>query len=230
MSINYNQQKRINTSKRNKLFILDYKNKDSQYELKMTGSTLNVYNIDINKCYKNIKCSCPDFKSWARYSNCVCKHCCFLLIKVLKFNESDLLNFFNNLTFSDEEFSKLVEKLDKLELNSVIMNAEEDDIDDLEAAPKNPHFIDKYLIDKFNKLKCIDNKSQFISKESVVKDCPICYDSLENNLLKCPSCKQILHKTCMEVWLNSGNSSCPYCRSKIWENYKDSDINYLNLL
>ena len=230
MSINYNQQKRINTSKKNKLFILDYNNKECHYEFKITGSTLNVYNIEINKNNKNIKCSCPDFKSWARYSNCVCKHCCFLLIKVLKFNEFNLLNFFNNLVFSSEEFNKLVTELDKLKLNSVIMNAEEEDIDDLEAEPKNPHFIDKYLIDKFNKLRSTDSKKQFEFKESIIKDCPICYDSLENNLLKCPSCKQVLHKTCMDIWLNSGNSSCPYCRSNVWANYGDSNVNYLNLL
>ena len=46
------------------------------------------------------------------------------------------LNFFNNLVFSSEEFNKLVAELDKLKLNSIIMNAEEEDIDDLEAEPK----------------------------------------------------------------------------------------------
>jgi len=233
MNISYSQLKRIQSSKRNSLFILDFIDKDDSYEFKITGSTLNVYNISISKKYKNIKCNCPDSTSWAKYSNCVCKHCCFLLIKVLKLTEENLLYFFNNLNFSLEEFNKLVENLNKLSLNSIILEAKDEDIDDIDSPPQNPQYIDKQLIDKFKELKSINPKKIFEIKEINLetKDCPICYEKLEDKLLKCPDCRQVLHKVCMELWLKSGNHNCPYCRSESWKNYTNNSLNsYINLL
>ena len=49
------------------------------------------------------------------------------------------------------------------------------------------------------------------------EDCPICLETLEeskDNFFSCPTCKQLLHDTCFEVWQLT-SSSCPLCRRLI---------------
>jgi len=50
-------------------------------------------------------------------------------------------------------------------------------------------------------------------------DCPICLQSLEENLFKCPHCSNDFHKPCIIQWTNSLSTwkikSCPLCRSEI---------------
>jgi hypothetical protein len=52
--------------------------------------------------------------------------------------------------------------------------------------------------------------------------CAICCNSETNDLLICPECLNLIHKECMEIWLNKDKKkkSCIYCRSYEWVKYK----------
>ena len=108
--MDYNQIKRINSSKMSKLFIIEFNNNNDDYEIKITGTTLNVYKIIINKQNKTMSCDCPDTNSWAKIHNCICKHCCFLLLNVFKIQLDDLAYFFANKKFSNNEYLQAVDK------------------------------------------------------------------------------------------------------------------------
>ena len=82
---------------------------------------------------------------------------------------------------------------------------------------------------------CI-SKTRKIEVENEIKDdlCSICFMDFEENeeLIKCPECKKVLHKECMEKWLDVGNITCVYCRSEVWKDYgtnKSLDGNYICL-
>ena len=54
--------------------------------------------------------------------------------------------------------------------------------------------------------------------------CPICFLDIEDEeLVKCPECKNVIHLECMEKWLEMGNKTCVYCRSNVWKNYNLND-------
>ena len=49
-------------------------------------------------------------------------------------------------------------------------------------------------------------------------DCPICFDSLKNKMIKITPCKHKFHLNCFEKWANSNanyNWSCPSCRKEL---------------
>lgn len=61
-------------------------------------------------------------------------------------------------------------------------------------------------------------------------DCPICFEEMKDGdeLIQCiATCKNWLHKECINLWLNAGHSTCPLCRSE-WIEESNSDIMELN--
>ena len=200
------QQKRLNKIYTDPLYLLDKSITDEgNFLLKISGSTANVYNVLIDVNGRKIYCTCPDMKSWAKYSKCICKHCCFVLIRVLKiFVDNNINNghpFFQELIFSPREIIRITRQFNKL-----IVNA-------------NDEFVDSELLAKFKSLN-IDFEPETTKCND--DDCPICFDSLgNNNNVSCPTCHNVIHKLCMEKWLQSGKSTCVYCRSKIWKLYKN---------
>lgn len=75
-------------------------------------------------------------------------------------------------------------------------------------------------------IKFLNNKFKNSDKEFDKNDkCPICYDSFkETPVLNCPSCKNYIHTECVNILLTFTNKCC-YCRSTVWEKYKDPKIN-----
>ena len=67
-------------------FLLNIVNKTHDVIFKVSGSTSNVYSVRINKTFEcnNIFCDCPDSKKWANIHGVICKHCVFIIFKVLK--------------------------------------------------------------------------------------------------------------------------------------------------
>ena len=213
------QLKRFQKISREKFYLLDIDKKDNHYLINVSGSTYNVYNVKLYFSSKTIYCNCPDSKKWAKIDECQCKHICFVLNKVFGLDEDIIENYNINKKFEYEIYNKCVDKITKINFNTDINN----------------DIINDHLISKFNELKTAENEPKekiFINESKVIdSDCPICYDKLENDILKCPSCKNSIHKTCMEAWLNCNHDSCPYCRSTIWQNYinKEKGQIYLNL-
>ena len=90
-------------------------------------------------------------KSWAASSRCVCKHCCFVLFKVCRDTIAVNSNFFSNLVFSDEDFSKLTDKLEeKYQIFNQHRYLEEPD-----------ESVDLSLIERFHTLSITEEERKF---------------------------------------------------------------------
>ncbi len=229
--MSYYQKSRFYKVYQEQFFLLNIEKYPENFKIDVSGSSKNIYSIYIYENTRKIKCNCPDMKSWASYNRCVCKHCCFLLFRVLKLWE--LGDFFENLEFSEELFPEIMIKLFIL-LNKLNNINHDDD------APLLKEITNKDILDKYNKIlekkeekkEEIDNK--YNSKKVINDDlCPICFiDFIKDDiLLDCPECKKSIHKSCMEKWLSLGKNQCVYCRSNVWKDYcKDGEINeYKNL-
>ena len=87
----------------------------------------------------------------------------------------------------------------------------------------DPNIIWKYIIDKYNIIKNTENK--FDKKESINinSECSICYDNLNNddNLAKCPYCKNAFHIECI---FKNDNKTCMGCDYKTISKLSHSEI------
>lgn len=210
-----NQKKRLNKIYKEDFFLLDVKKDGDKYVFHISGSTANVYTIQIKPNIKNMSCDCPDANGWAKKQGCLCKHCCFLLVRVLKFSESELEN--DILLDSDHKFGtkvlkETITKSDKMIKSGMYLKED---------------FVNQKYIDRFKNLKSDKGKKKTdyeVHKELTEEDeCIICFDTLagqkDENMVACPVCNNVLHKKCMEKWIDNGNKNCVYCRSKVWEKY-----------
>ena len=195
--ISLEQKRRINRSSYECLYLLESIITGHSFILKIIGSTLNVYTI---KLVDNIlSCNCMD-----KLKNIYCKHICFVICSIGKIYDEET---FNRNSLSDKEVQSIYKRINN--------NCDND-----------PNIIWKYIIDKYNIIKNTENK--FDKKESINinSECSICYDNLNNddNLAKCPYCKNAFHISCIEKWIKI-NKTCVLCRNNIWKEFNK----YLNL-
>lgn len=197
-------------------YLLNKTQYDNKLCFDISGSSSNIYKVNIYYGSKMIYCNCPDAKKWAKNHGVICKHCCFILFKVLKLNSETYKSYLDVLIFTPSEVETIKEAFQKINMN----NQEE--------------FINQEYIEKHRQLlvKKQDNQSQsLIPKQSQDNLCCICYDEFEdisnqNKNKQCKVCLTILHKSCLNKWLSSGNNTCPYCRSII---HNTQNSYYLNL-
>jgi hypothetical protein len=225
------QERRLNKSKIEPLFLLDYKlTSNNNKEFKICGSTKNIYTVTL---YNNhIKCDCPDNYGGCYYFNIICKHSCFVLCKVLKGDESifEPLRNHNNMIINDHYMKHILNEFSKL--NDRIQNQNQ-----------NQTISKKDLIEKYKKIQKqeLESNSKTKSNEpykSIFKYtgdlsekhesdvCGICFNELKLDTLMamCPDCHNIVHINCMKKWMNMGKDTCVYCRSSIWKNYKKEEM------
>ncbi len=192
------QESRLNRGIKQDLYLLNKKKTEETFIFDVAGSTANLYVITIVD--NTITCNCPDMKR-AHYRY-ICKHCCFVLLKVLKLELED--EFYKKFIFDEKRMKNVNDKF-----TEIIM--------------KNAEYIDKDLIEKYN-LSTEDGKSIDFTQNRETGDedmCIICFSDFDhNNNIQCPICRNIIHEDCMKKWLSTGASNCIYCRSSIWKKYK----------
>ena len=223
--MNIQQLKRISKLDYELFYLLKVEKEDNTFTLSISGSTKNIYKVTIFGNSRTIKCDCPDSKSWAKDYNCYCKHICFVLFRIFK------TLFVNKLQICEEKFLT-IEQLTFIQnkLNTMVDGG----IDNYQ----NTDIVDEELLEKFRNLEKNNFKSDNIRNYEVENNdenlCAICFMDFEEDeeLIKCPECKKVLHKECMEKWLGVGNVTCVYCRSDVWKDYyknKSADGNYICL-
>lgn len=207
--INSHQQRRLDRIYQEPIYLIDIE-LDQHHKccFKICGSTRNVYDVKLQPSGE-LTCNCPDLINCRRHG-CICKHACFVLIKVLKLPS---LNgyYLNNKRLSQDQVTcarQLVESKDTL-------------IDNKELA-------DKYMLQQnISFMTCQDTFA-------MDDDCSICFNNLgaENECKSCPRCKHHFHTMCIEKWLDvSVHSNCVYCRSDVWKNYNiNSSIKFMKLI
>ena len=119
--LKFDQKKRIEKSLNERFFLVDYSDMANKLCFNICGTTGNIYKITINTNSKNISCNCPD-NIRCRQLKCLCKHCCFVLIRVLKVyivnSENYLINRFSNRVEDLFETLKFSENIKNNIINS----------------------------------------------------------------------------------------------------------------
>lgn len=169
----------------------------SQYEFLICGKTSKLYTVCLGPNGK-FGCNCPDQKHHGK-DNFVCKHICYVLIKVFRYNNIDFFTVKENTLYEgDEVFFNNIEKY----------TINED--------------VSKRYLKTLQLQQSFHDKAE---KENNKKDeeCPICYETLGgSNSLCCPSCSNHVHQACIDKWMIHGTQTCALCRSDLWKHYVPS--------
>lgn len=154
-------------------------------ELKISGSTLNIYTVVIKNF--RIKCDCPDYDFCYKH-NLYCKHICFVIYFIGNIND---VNIFINKVLSIEQYDNIISRLK--------INCSDD-----------PNIINSFLSKKFEDV--IHDKEEIIAR-NLEDDCPICFTTLnENEHDTCHKCLNAVHKECNKKWFDY-NNTCIFCRN-----------------
>ena len=227
-TLSYHQRNRFYRIFSDNFYLLDILKYPESTKFFISGSSKNVYTVTIFD-NKKMSCNCPDMKSWAKESDCICKHCCFVLFRVLDLKDyysNNKINFFNDLEFDDDEYEFIEKKMLGLISKFVTTNSDNNNIVNID------------LIKKYNKIKELqvdDGKEKYEVKNYTNNDiendtCPICFLEIgKEEIVRCPCCNNVIHKECMEKWLRMGKSNCVYCRSDVWKDYLKEELEYKNL-
>jgi hypothetical protein len=217
------------------LYLLKIHNNNHDFVFKVSGSTSNVYTVRINKSFEwnNIFCDCPDSKKWANIHGVVCKHCIFIIFKVLKlFTFKNQLSIISVCEKGEEFLQKRKLNKDYIEVINIFLELFKFEDND---------FIRSDYVEKYNQLKTEEyttESKQLEMRDGGVTHCIICFDDFDKELIlskevnsQCLVCKNIFHNECVAKWFLH-NKSCPYCRSpsNMNTNYTDSNNQYFNLL
>ena len=113
--MNSNQKKRLQKVSYEPFYLLNLsKNEKNNLVFDVSGSTANLYQTTIYPESQTVFCNCPDARSWAKKQGCICKHACFVFLRVLKISENELINqlFSRNLVLSPELVEKVKNKVE----------------------------------------------------------------------------------------------------------------------
>jgi len=192
---------RISRALSQRLFMVDWVEEGPhKRRYNVLGSTGNLYKIEIGHL---VTCSCPDFAKGN-----LCKHCLFVMMKVLKVNRRDEKLYQRALLTSELEeiFAAAPElrmltdvRADNLTRKAVKKATGEDVEDDVED----------------------DTKVE--QKPLEGNDCPICLEDFtaadKNKVVWCKAqCGNNIHKQCFNMYAKGKGSNliCCFCRAP-WE-------------
>ena len=236
--MDHQQRTRLGKIYTDRLYLIEFKQDSedpSHYDFVISGSTANLYKIKLQTNQLNeglkplITCNCPDMFSWAKEYDTKCKHCCFVLIKVLRLPEDWLIpNYIQqNLDLAK---TTITTKLQNLQMRADLTNVAY--VEKYNQIKANGGIIDqtKAVANSFSSAGATEGsvsanatpeppKDPILDKFKVTKEldgeeeCPICFDSLDVvSSFQCPTCRNLVHQHCMEKWLSTGHKNCVYCR------------------
>lgn len=73
----------------------------------VSGSSGNKYKVSVYTRDGKITCSCPDFSHGAKVQECVCKHCLYVIFKVIKNIRNVDHKFFTRCRFTVDEIGEI---------------------------------------------------------------------------------------------------------------------------
>jgi Ring finger domain len=204
------QTKRLLKVYSEEYYILDFDiSQHTKINISISGSTKSVYTITINLQTNKISCNCPDSISHASKHNCICKHCCFTILKIGKLYDPNIIN---NKTLSNDNITYIISRLQHFSSIEELVNT------DLQTKYKNIKLNNSSTPQHTEEKKTIfDSTTNKVFTDD--DECPICYDLLSNGDVKsCPTCHNYIHTSCITKWLQN-KSTCVLCRSDIWKTY-----------
>jgi len=199
MELPRSQFARLERMRRERHFLLDAKTvtKESNVvcTLEISGSTGNIYTITLSN--DGMQCDCPDFFGNANADQIYCKHCCFVIYRVLASNID--CEEVQPRQLKHQKVAQWQAKLTEISqrpLGNVIQHKSVVDID----------------------LACFGIIKQTECKfpNRLEDSCGVCYEDLKgtSTLIECGECFNLVHIECADFWLRNGTvESCVYCRS-----------------
>jgi hypothetical protein len=209
---------------------------------KICGSTKNIYTVELKN--NTITCDCPDYESGCVKYQVICKHCCFVLFKVLRLLDDifQCLKRDGKIILMDQHINYL-----KHRFATLVMSAQLNSL-------RGDVLVDQTMLSKYLEMKakknvigphssipedsvephCYNNKFIYSGDIDAAKEkcdvCPICFGEfdLSTTMAVCPKCRNILHLDCAKKWINMGNSTCVYCRSEVWKEYEKEELRERN--
>lgn len=166
------------------------------------GRTRQVYTVTLNRVGK-FDCNCPDSMVHSSH-NLMCKHVCFLLNKVFRYNFHRFIANGHCMVEGDEDY---IHNIEKYEFDNSI--------------------VEVYKILKYGLLSFETPKKHIADAHNHMEDCPICLNPLDDKLdviKSCPCCKSRVHKQCIDRWVTT-NPTCIMCRSDVWQAYTQAPRN-----
>ncbi len=221
---NLQQIARIQRSLTQPFYLLDYSFNGREAIFNISGTTTNVYKVILTNF--KIKCDCPDMVR-CESMRCICKHCWFILLKVLKvYHYNAPRTLFNRVSQIPTDYANtlIFNDIDRDYIQHCYMNLDRH----IDRAVCNDDLKEMYYRIKEDGSR----PNIFEEKTKEIDDnCPICMIEFDknNDLINCPTCKKYLHKECIDSWLKI-KKNCPMCRSDVFQNYgKDGQGQYINL-
>ena len=244
-----NQILRIRKSSYQCFFLLKstFTNDGKDCELKITGSTLNVYTITIKDSI--FRCDCPDF-GFSDRNGMFCKHICFVICYIGKIKNDRI---FLSRILNDEEEKQIFERLS-------LINTHINDDENIICRS----FSEKYEAIKDETTEKNDNIP--IQARNLDDDCAVCFlplvesehvvatttesvtrrprflkieiqNPVENQPKEtahvvppieiCALCANAIHTNCLKTWLTY-NKTCVFCR-QIWKTEAKKENGYINI-
>ena len=193
------QKSRLDKSLIENFFLLNSKFDSNKLVLKISGSTFNIYTIEI--CNLKINCDCSDNLIRCRSLGIFCKHICFVYKKIGKIEDN---NFFINKVLTQTEYNQILNRLHDTENKC------------------------DQLTDLFNNLVLNVDSKEEVKARNIDDDCPICYEILnKQKIIICKKCQNAVHQSCWNLWSQQKNT-CVFCRN-IVQIHKKMNSNYINL-
>jgi hypothetical protein len=179
--------------------------------VKLSGSAQTVYTLTVSS-NGALRCDCPDSEGRCRYNGCLCKHICFLLVRVSKL----AIDHTSDHIFFERRLCGLRLAAARSRLEGIAAGHARLDSD----------LVDTNLTGKYESivsggedaLDCFA-AAPLKTGEDGETECSICYDTLakgERN--QCPECHNQIHRECIKRWLQLHNT-CPLCRSVRWTEF-----------
>ena len=240
------QQRRLERMQTERNFLLEVSTAgadNSTLSLTVSGSTGNVYCVNIDANERTIRCNCPDFDNVAAFYGVVCKHCCFVIYRVLRSaltedffapNNCDVRKFPADVDMA--VYRRRVTHLSRVGLDAsscaqLTNSRYTKRLQTLKRQREAPQEEDnKTGADGADFGVC---KRQDCAESQLQDFCAVCCEELqsteenkaeqkdrekesmpEEQFVRCGECTKLLHIECAEEWIKRGKSeSCVYCRA-----------------
>jgi hypothetical protein len=165
-----------------------------------------------------VTCSCMDAVVNCRRLNCVCKHACFLAIRILRVSNVDV--FFQRRGVLGMDGLREAER--RANSDRLVENNDEDGRQTRRVTNAELDALCSSFSSSVNVKKYANDFSVVARPPGEGDECPVCYCELLGGpeLVGCPDCGNGLHKACAERWLHHApRRSCVYCRSDCWVSF-----------
>lgn len=173
----------------------------------VSGSTQTRHTVTLTR-EGRVFCSCMDARVRCRQCGCICKHACFVLVRVMRLPS---VAVYTRLRLSEADLRTCAEVVaGRTALHDAVFRPM--------VTPGGPpasggHHRPGAVFTAFRPPRDED-------------ECPICYtpllhpDAEANPLRGCPDCSQAVHRDCMRRWVvyspSRADNTCVMCRSPVW--------------